>query len=531
MCWWAELGYPSFEEGKGDFPRTGQVVKHYRENKMDDAGHAWTQKRLAEVLDVTEKTIGEIENRDAVLDFDRRQRLSQLFDIPPCLLGIRAREEILKMVEEKRAKKGASVVSTAVSPPLLWWIELGYPAFAPGKDGFFPRTGQVTKHYRGQKMDNKGKAWTQRLLAQTLGLTDQAVWDLENKDIGMDFERRQFLSDLFAIPPVLLGIITPEEILRMVEEKKAAEVATPIVSTVPRTARKLLIDVEEYTAILEDHWTTFISDPARVSITNVFSSMDALYRELPHVRDKKPIQELLCRYHDFVANVLRVQRKYDAAIEHCNKGLRLAKWLNKDELKALVLYEWGYTLWAADRFDEAVQKYEEARRYEQRLRVDLRGCLLLDTGCAGGEVAKTKDAKREAIALVDRVGSIVRGNWKEADPYFLNLNLDRYYLARCTSLIAVGRNRDAIHEFKLVKVGPEHPRRQAYSDILQAQAHTNLGEYEMGVGLAESGLVVAQAINAEVLIARVEKIYRQLRESPYRDSSDVARLDYLLRKR
>jgi hypothetical protein len=34
------------------------VVKHYRENKMDDAGHAWTQKRLAEVLDVTEKTNG-----------------------------------------------------------------------------------------------------------------------------------------------------------------------------------------------------------------------------------------------------------------------------------------------------------------------------------------------------------------------------------------------------------------------------------------------------------------------------------------
>jgi hypothetical protein len=117
------------------------------------------------------------------------------------------------------------------------------------------------------------------------------------------------------------------------------------------------------------------------------------------------------------------------------------------------------------------------------------------------------------------------------EPYFLKLNLDRYYLARSTSLIAVGRNRDAIHELKLVKAGPEHPRRQAYSDILQAQAHTNLSEYEMGVGLAESGLVVAQKIGSEINIARVEKIHRQLKESPYRDSSDVARLEYLLRKR
>jgi hypothetical protein len=347
----------------------------------------------------------------------------------------------------------------------------------------------------------------------------------------MDFERRQFLSDLFGIPPVLLGIITPEEILKMVEEKKAAEVATPIVSTAPRTARKLLIDVQEYTTLLEDHWTTFISDPARVSMTNVFSSMDALYRELLHLRDKKSIYELLCRYHDFVVNVFRDQQQYDAAIEHCNKGLRLAKRLNKDEILALVLYDWGYTLWEADRVDEAVQKYGEARRYEQRLRVDLRGCLLLDTGCAGAQVARTPEKKREAIALIDRVGSIVRSKAVEEDPYFLNLNLDRYYLARSTSLIAVGRNRDAIKELRLVRVGSEHPGRQAYNDILQARAQINLGEYDGVVGLAESGLVVAQKINSEINIARVEKIYRQLRESPYRDSSDVARLDYLLRKR
>jgi hypothetical protein len=43
MVWWVDLGYPPFEEGKDGFPRTGQVVKHYRENKMNDTGNAWTQ--------------------------------------------------------------------------------------------------------------------------------------------------------------------------------------------------------------------------------------------------------------------------------------------------------------------------------------------------------------------------------------------------------------------------------------------------------------------------------------------------------
>jgi transcriptional regulator with XRE-family HTH domain len=531
MSWWTELGYYPFEEGKGGFPRTGQVIKYYREKKTDDEGHLWTQKRLAEVLDLTEKTIGEMENRDAVLDFDRRQCLCQLFAIPAILLGIRAREDIIRMVEEHRAKHVVPVVEPSSPSSAVWWVELGYHAFEPGRHGLFPRTGQVIKHYRALKLDQKGRAWTQRLLAQTLGLTDQAVWDLENRDIGMDFDRRQFLSDLFAIPPVLLGIVTVEEICKIVEEKRAVQPAPPVVSTESRVSHKLLIDIEEYTALLEDSWTTFISDPARLSMANVYLSMDALYRELPHVRDKKPIYELLCRYHDFVANVLRDQEKYHEAIEHCHKGLRLAKRLNKDEILALILYEWGYTLWETDRFDEAVQKYQEARRYEQRLPSNLKGCLLLDTACASGEVARTPDAKREVIALMDHAGTIVRSNWKGADPYFLNLNLDRYYLARSTSLLAIGRNRDALSELKLVKVGLEHPRRQVYNDLLQAQARLNLGDYDGVVDLAESGLIVAQQINSEVLIARAQNLSRQLKESPYKDSSDVARLEYLLRKR
>jgi transcriptional regulator with XRE-family HTH domain len=530
MCWWVNLGYPAFEEGKGGFPRTGQVVKHYRENKVDDEGHAWTQKRLAEVLEVTEKTIGEIENRDAVLDFDRRQHLSQLFDIPPCLLGIRTCEEILNMIGGQRAKEGVSHVSTALSPPLLWWVEMGYPAFAVGRDGFFPRTGQVIKHYRALKTDNKGKAWTQRLLAQTLGLTDQAVWDIENRDIGMDFDRRQFLSDLFGVPPVLLGIITTREIDKLVEEHRTVHPVSLVVSTAPHISTLRLLDVEEYTALLENDWMTHISDPTHLCMTNVDARMDALYRELPHVKEKKPIYGLLCRYHDFIANVLRDQEKYDKATEHWNKGLRLAKRSGSHSLIALILYDWGYALGQAGGFDYALCKYEEARRNAQRLPDNLRSCLLLDTGCAKAECATTRDEKRDAIVFIDLVGPIVRGNQKAADPYFLNLNLDRYHLTRSASLLAVGRNRDAINELHLVEAGPEFPRRQALSFIFEAQARLNLGEFDAVVDLAESGLGLAQKINSKITIARVRNIHQQLKESPYRDSSDVARLEYLLRK-
>ena len=197
--------------------------------------------------------------------------------------------------------------------------------------------------------------------------------------------------------------------------------------------------------------------------------------------------------------------------------------------KSLVLYDYGYTLWQAGRIDKALQKYKQARRYEQRLPSNLRGSLLLETGRTEAQAAKTPEKQDAAIALVDQVGNIVRSKGIEEDPYFLNLNVDRYHLTRSASLIAVGRNRDAIDELKLVKGGPEFPRRQAYHDIYRAQAHANLGEYSEAASFAASGLVIAQGINSVRNIARVKRMYEeQFPQDLFKSDSNVARLEYLL---
>src|SRR5437762_5020686 len=351
-------------------------------------------------------------------------------------------------------------------------------------------------------MDTQGKRWTQRRLANALGIeTNQAIWELEKKDSELDFDRRQFLSKLFDIPPILLGIVTTKEIDKLVEQQRATKALVPIVSTPVATSRKLLVDVEEYTALLADYYATYVSNPTQISMINIDLCIKALYRELPHVKEKRPIQELLCRFHDLVANLLLDQQKYDDAMVDLEKALQFAHLLNKDDLKAFVLYDYGYALWLAGRFDEALQKYEEARRYERNLPSNLRGALLLETGGTAARAAETPDQKNAAIMLVDRSGNVVSSKEIEADPYFLNFNLDQYHLTRSEALIAVGRNRDAIDELKLVKAGPEYPRRQAYNDILQAQAKLNLGEYSEAASLATSGLVIVQEVNSVKNIA------------------------------
>jgi hypothetical protein len=156
------------------------------------------------------------------------------------------------------------------------------------------------------------------------------------------------------------------------------------------------------------------------------------------------------------------------------------------------------------------------------------GALLLETGRVGAQVAKTPEKRDAAIALIDRVGNVVHSNRKEEDPYFLNLNVDRYHQRRGEALIAVGRDSAAIAELKRAEFGPEHPRRQAIKNILQAQAQFNLGEYSEAARLAASGLVIAQEVGSKDGIARVERIYKQFPPYLFKYDADVARLEYLL---
>lgn len=64
-----------------------------------------------------------------------------------------------------------------------------------------------------------------------------------------------------------------------------------------------------------------------------------------------------------------------------------------------------------------------------------------------------------------------------------------------------------------------------------AEAQANLGEYSEAASFAASGLVIAQEINSVRNIARVERMYRKFPPDLFKHDDDVARLEYLLRKR
>jgi tetratricopeptide (TPR) repeat protein len=405
---------------------------------------------------------------------------------------------------------------------MYWWVELGYPdAFDLGRDGFFPRPGQVVKYYRERKMDNNGKAWTQKNLAKTLGLTCNGVRDIENRDVGMDFDRRQFLSKLFGIPPLLLGIMTPDEIALLLEKQRKAN--TTVVSTPGGTGRKHTIDIQAYQERLAGLWAA--SHNGQSVLSTALASLDELYR----AQEQAPIQSLLSDYHRVIADELCDQCSYDAAIEQLNKAFHSAEL--GDERKALVFKNRGVTLWKANRTDEALYDFERAWHLEKKLPHSLRGTILLESARPRAEKAATKQEQTEVLHSIDVVGDIIRANRQEEDPHHTILDLDCYHLYRSSVLITIGWNKEASDELDLIKGFPQFRLRQVYYDILLAQAYTNRGMYEMATPLLEFALMTALEVNSEVNIARVTKVFQQLQQSPYKDSPDVARLDYLLYKR
>jgi hypothetical protein len=126
------------------------------------------------------------------------------------------------------------------------------------------------------------------------------------------------------------------------------------------------------------------------------------------------------------------------------------------------------------------------------------------------------------------VGGLIRANRQEEDPHLTQLDLGCYHLYKSSVLIAIGWNKEATKELKLIQGFSQYPLRQVYYDILQAQAYVNRGMYPNAAGLMEAALITAQEVNSEINIARIVKLFRQLQESPYKDSADVARIDYLL---
>lgn len=416
----------------------------------------------------------------------------------------------------------------------FWWIRMGYPSFTPDQRGF-PCPGQVAQYYREHTLKDDGTSWTQADLSKVLGITVKAISEMENKSAGMDsIERRRILVDLFNIPPILMGIVTIDDISQIQSQQNSLPPKIPTKqSSIP--TKKILLDANEYQVALESYWELDDKLTTMQTTKEILTRIDAIYKTIPFVnsRQEDTLKTLLCHYHLLMGMITCDQQDFDTSLGNRNRAIYLAKKIGDNRLYAAALRLGGETYldkWEAlsnpHALTNALQYFDAACSLEHAMGPQLRAAVLLSAGHAHALAATCEVEKIQALRMIDQGGSIVRQGLVENEGYFLKLSKDRYHIVKGSALIAAGTPTDAVDELALLQKdpGPGLIRRHVYGDILQAQAYAHKKCYPVATSIAYDTLLVAQKINSSMNIERIMQIYHDLKQSPYGKNPEVARL-------
>jgi DNA-binding XRE family transcriptional regulator len=476
------------------FPCPGKAVRWYRQQKKrTDA--TWTQKRLAQELRLTERAICYLESHDVGLEsISLRRRLARLFTIPPILFGLAS-------------------LADETDP------------------------GQIVKQHRKMKPKHYPLR-SQKGLARALSLTEKAVRDMENRNIGLDsITRRRVLSHLLAIPPAALGILTLEEMLQ-----QQAAPTLPLAGA-PRET-EAIFDLAVYESRLKALWNRNHTGTAQDRLAHIAAAMMDLTTELPYVsgEDEKEVRALLCRYHHLHAHILRDQGRYDAAIAELEKAAILAQRAERPHLLAVTLLRIGSVLRDRGTVTEAQAKIEEARGnstganqkrrqanadylaaidcytriyHLERLPQALHGVVLFDEGYAQAHLAQgNQEAKRVALARLKAGGKIIaetRGILEEE--FSIRITERTYHNTKAAAMLAAGWPREALEALADLMDLPEEgdmTRQNAYTDYLWSQAYADLGLIDAAAAPAQDALVRMKQIKSRIHMMRIAGLQGQL---------------------
>ncbi len=492
-------GYSAFEKGKDGFPKPGQVICYYRQQKQKENGHGWTQKDLADALHLTEQAVCLMERKDIGLEsITRRRFIIELLGVPSALLGLADLSQLKSTSSDAR-----------------WWIGLGYAEFEADKDGF-PQSGQVIRYYRRRKVKSNGKCWTQKDLALVLNLSEQAMCLLENKGSGLEsIKRRRLLAEILAIPPVLLGLA--EFPLFQTEQPPA-----------PTVSSKMAVDIAAYEMALHDYYNTHHRRASYERLSAIQGKIAELYQALPFTEEQKGLH-LLSRYHIMIASILRDQCLFQEAIDHLSRAIHLTRQISDNEFLADAFYRLGWVYLENKDGHQAAQSFLAAEKLFKKIPPYMAGGILIGSGRSHALQAQGTRERLEALHTLDQAAKLLQmypvpyQNW-----HYLEIELDRYRTDRAAALIDISFPRDALHELSAVRLSSTNQRRNALITTLEAQAHFDLGDLAQACNVAEEALRLIQPIRSRVNYERMRVLHGQLKSTNFGNNPEVARLGMML---
>ena len=390
----------------------------------------------------------------------------------------------------------------------------------------------------------EAKGWTWEQLGKLYGqaLRDKPVLEgtiqrMEQTNNLPDSKKcRYVLAKLLDIPLALLGFGYAEQ------------------STNAKKVTTHALNLVEYRATLDSYWNEHHTGTAQNIMLDVKKRIHKLHDVFPftYTPEKSQMIELLCGFNIVVGNIERDQQHYQAAMKHLDNAVIVARENKCYDFYAAALHDRGVIFLDKGQtmslnndssrnvlsyFAHALRDLNAAAKVEQthHLPPFLQGYILTATGITQSHLAQDNQDLTEALTSIDKAERLIGQEGSEENKYFImdttKFGEDEYLIDRVSTLLGAStqklRNPDKVITqlaFARKNTNSSLARRNAFIDIQSAKAYFDKGEYPMATKLALDAIAVVGVIESWVNIARVSRLYGDLKESSYGDSFEVAQL-------
>ncbi|MBV9691511.1 MAG: hypothetical protein JO202_17560 [Ktedonobacteraceae bacterium] len=431
-----------------------------------------------------------------------------------------------------------------MSEPIYWGEGGQYGPFTLQADGW-PNAGEVVRHYR--KQANLSASEVAQRYTHATGKPVATTWilDMESKNkVPNDITRRRALADILAIPPVLLGLASREQVV--LHPTGQARSASAVPTILKSAAASADFDVTKYEKTIRLLWQLHYTSSAHDTLEDVMSAIRALegLRQQASGSLLKRIEFLLYSHYRLAAVVYRDQGQFSKGSAYASDAVSVAKdlevkGLNKEDVLAVALYsrgygslEWGMlgekTPLGVVTFDytkvlSAIRDFEDALNCASRPRLQ---------GLIKGQLSRAQAffAMQGGKVVYPSLVTLAKGHIKTArdmvgdsqdDPYlqiFLDgtiggLSEGRYLLdmAVTYNLIGLSGRAEEIIDDELERALPRNRIRQnAWMQIVRAHVALKQRDFFTATSMATSAFLACQDIHCVKNLAIINDIHSQL---------------------
>jgi len=394
---------------------------------------------------------------------------------------------------------------------------------------------QDMREAKGWSPDQFGRLYGQALRDKPIkGKTIQRMEQMN--ELPKSEKRRYVLAQLLDIPLALVG-------LGYLEQSLLTEKETP-----------KALNLVEYRATLNEYWNKHYTGTAQETIADVKKRINKLHSVFPYTytSEKSTMIELLCGFNIIVGDIERDQQHYSSAMKHLNNAVVVARENENYTFYAAALLDRGGTfldkgqtaivhngkLGTTTRYlKQALHDFSAALELEKvhPLPNDVKGTALTGLGIAQSHLAEDTQDLNQALTWMDKTEILIGQNDSKENEYRFTATgkfaEGEYHVDRAAILLGATNKKLRNPNEMLVQLtlarkhtDASYTRRNAFIDIQSAKAYFDRGEYPMATKLASDALLVVGAIESWVNIARISRLYADLKESSYGNSFEVAQL-------